>query len=68
MFEIQKGEKYNETARKLSDIIAGLHLRRADNENLIYSIIEHVNAARLEAYQQGYSEGNKETKGGEKHV
>ena len=64
MSEIQKGEKFNKTALELSDVIKNLHLRRADNERLIYSVIAHVNAARLEAFQQGFEEGKAVNKEG----
>ena len=53
MIEIEKGEEYLKTAKALSDVIAALPLDYEQNQRLINSVMEHVNAGREDAYKQG---------------
>ena len=50
---IEKGDEFLNTAKTLSEVIAALPLDYEQNQRLIDSIMEHVNAGREEAYKQG---------------
>lgn len=54
--KIEKGENYLTTAKKLSDLIRTLPLTAEQNDTLVYAIMEHVNAGRIEAYKQGFGD------------
>ena len=51
--EIEKGANYLATAQKVSEIIKALPISSEENDKLIAAILEHTEAGRLEAYQQG---------------
>lgn len=51
--EIEKGANYLATAQKVSKIIKALPISSEENDKLIAAILEHTEAGRLEAYQQG---------------
>jgi hypothetical protein len=50
---IEKGEDFLKTAKALSEVIAGLPLDYEQNQRLIDSIMEHVDAGRVDAFGQG---------------
>ena len=50
---IEKGEDFLKTAKALSEVIAGLPLDYEQNQRLIDSIMEHVDAGRIDAFGQG---------------
>lgn len=51
--EIEKGANYLATAQKVSEVIKSLPISSEENDKLIAAILEHTEAGRLEAYQQG---------------
>ena len=52
--DIQRGEEFSESAKRLSDFIAGLPLTTAQNDELVRLAVEMVNAAERGAYLQGF--------------
>lgn len=50
---IEKGEDFLKTAKALSEVIAGLPLDYEQNQRLIDSIMQHVDAGRVDAFGQG---------------
>ncbi len=50
---IEKGEDFLKTAKALSEVIAGLPLDYEQNQRLIDSIMERVDAGRVDAFGQG---------------
>ena len=50
---IERGEDFLKTAKALSEVIAGLPLDYEQNQRLIDSIMEHVDAGRVDAFGQG---------------
>lgn len=53
VIQLGKGEGYLKTAQALSDVIAALPLDNKQNQRLIESIMEHVDAGRKDAFTQG---------------
>ena len=55
--EIEKTEKYYQTAKDLSDYLLSLPLSNAENEHIIDLMVKHAHAAERSGYLNGFKMG-----------